>query len=251
MNIIIPMAGRGHRFASVGVDVPKPMIPVRGVPMYAWAVASLPLELASRLIFICLEEHLEGHPAGWDLAEDIRSRYREYAPEIVPLNRVTEGQAATVLEARERIDPEAPLLIYNADTYMVSDLGNHLGTLPPEVDGVISVFRAEGDRWSFARTEEEDGGGRVVETAEKRRISDLATTGLYHFTRGGDFLRHADAMIAEDDRSGGEFYVIPVYNRMIAAGAEIRTHLAGEVWVLGTPEDLAHFESHYTGEAPV
>jgi UDP-N-acetylglucosamine diphosphorylase / glucose-1-phosphate thymidylyltransferase / UDP-N-acetylgalactosamine diphosphorylase / glucosamine-1-phosphate N-acetyltransferase / galactosamine-1-phosphate N-acetyltransferase len=242
MNIVIPMAGRGHRFATTGIEVPKPMIPVRGVPMYAWAVASLPVHRARRLIFICLEEHLEG----FGLAEDIQTRYRDFHPEIVPLTRVTEGQAATVLEARRMIDNDEPLLIYNADTYMVSALESHLAALPPEVDGVISVFRTPGDRWSFARTE----GERVVETAEKRRISDLATTGLYHFTRGHDFVRHADAMIAEDDRSGGEFYVIPVYNRMIAAGAEIRVDAAEAVWVLGTPEDLAHFEANYTGALP-
>jgi NDP-sugar pyrophosphorylase family protein len=248
MNIVIPMAGRGSRFAEIGIEAPKPLIEVRGLPMYAWAVASLPLALATRLIFICLEEHLEG--GRWSLRADIEHRYRQFSPRIVPLTRVTEGQAATVLEARHLIDPDEPLVIYNADTFMVSDLETCLPTLPPSVDGVISVFHAEGERWSFARTESGGEEGRVVETAEKRRISDLATTGLYHFTRGGDFLRHADAMIAQDDRTGGEFYVIPVYNRMIADGADIRVHRAQEVWVQGTPEDLAHFEANYRGEVP-
>ena len=55
MNIVIPMAGRGSRFKDVGIDVPKPLIPVRGVPMYVWAMRSLPLELATRVIFICLQ----------------------------------------------------------------------------------------------------------------------------------------------------------------------------------------------------
>ena len=58
MNIVMPMAGRGSRFAEIGIDVPKPLIDVRGRPMYAWAMESLPLELASRVIFICLQEHL-------------------------------------------------------------------------------------------------------------------------------------------------------------------------------------------------
>ena len=59
MNIVMPMAGRGSRFAQIGIKTPKPMIDVRGRPMYAWATDSLPLALASRLIFICLREHLE------------------------------------------------------------------------------------------------------------------------------------------------------------------------------------------------
>jgi dTDP-glucose pyrophosphorylase len=238
MNIVMPMAGRGSRFAEVGYTMPKPLIDVRGKPMYAWAMDSLPLARASRVIFICLAEHLEDRA----LAADIRDRYARLDPVIVGLDHVTEGQACTVLTAREHIDSSAPLVIYNADTFCRTNLDARLRTLPADVDGILSVFQAPGDKWSFARTDE---NGRVVETAEKRRISEWATTGLYHFTRGSDFVAHADAMIAANERERGEFYVAPVYNRLIAAGMNIRIDVAEEVWVLGTPEDLAHFEANY------
>ena len=89
----------------------------------------------------------------------------------------------------------------------------------------------------------------MVETAEKKRISPWATTGLYGFARGGDFLRHADAMVAEQDKSQGEYYVAPLYNRILAEGGEIRVDVASEVWVMGTPEDLAHFLAHHPDAA--
>jgi UDP-N-acetylglucosamine diphosphorylase / glucose-1-phosphate thymidylyltransferase / UDP-N-acetylgalactosamine diphosphorylase / glucosamine-1-phosphate N-acetyltransferase / galactosamine-1-phosphate N-acetyltransferase len=234
----MPMAGRGSRFAEVGFTAPKPLIDVRGKPMYAWAMDSLPLSLAHRVIFICLAEHL----ADRALEADIRERYAAFDPVIVPLDKVTEGQACTVLEARAWIDTGDPLIIYNADTYCRTLLAERLPTLPPSVAGLLSVFQAPGDKWSFARTDEH---GRVVETAEKRRISDWATTGLYHFTRGRDFVKHAQAMIDANEREKNEFYVAPVYNRLIAAGLEIRLDVAEEVWVLGTPEDLADFEARY------
>lgn len=236
MNIVMPMAGRGSRFADVGHTLPKPLIPVRGRPMYAWAMDSLPLSLANKVIFICLEEHLR------DLAleRDIRDRYAALDPVIVSLDHVTQGQACTVLEARDEIDPTQPLVIFNADTYVRSSIGERLKDT--QVDGMLQVFEAPGDKWSFART---DASGRVVETAEKRRISNWATTGLYHFARARDFLEHTDAMIAADERERGEFYVAPVYNRLIAAGANIAIDVAEEVWVLGTPEDLADFEARY------
>ena len=47
VNIVMPMAGRGSRFSDVGHTVPKPMIDVKGKPMYAWAMDSLPLKLAT------------------------------------------------------------------------------------------------------------------------------------------------------------------------------------------------------------
>jgi NDP-sugar pyrophosphorylase family protein len=242
MNIVMPMAGRGSRFRDVGIDIPKPLIDVRGRPMYAWAMDSLPLERARRVIFLCLAEHLEDRA----LADDIRSRYAGLDPIIVAVDRVTEGQACTVLLAREHVDTDEPLVIYNADTWCGSRLGPVLDAATPEapIDGVLGVFSAPGDKWSFVRLDE---AGRVVETAEKRRISEWASTGLYHFARGRDFVHHADAMIAADERVNGEFYVAPVYNRLIAAGARIVTEVADPVWVLGTPEDLAHFEAHYRG----
>lgn len=238
MNIVIPMAGRGSRFQQVGINTPKPLIDVRGRPMYAWATESLPLKLATRLIFICLAEHLETG----DLAADIQRRYAAFNPQIVALSVVTDGQACTVLTAKSLIDTAEPVLIFNADTYCVTDLAETLPTFSATVTGVLGVFEAPGEKWSFARADE---SGRVVETAEKRRISPWASTGLYWFRSGHDFVRHAEAMIAADERVNGEFYVAPVYNRLIAAGADVRINVAREVWVLGTPEDLAHFDAHY------
>jgi NDP-sugar pyrophosphorylase family protein len=238
MNIVMPMAGRGSRFAQVGIDTPKPLIDVFGRPMYAWAMDSLPLELARRVIFICLEEHLR-QPA---LESDIRNRYGDLDPEIVRLDEVTEGQACTVLKARSWIDNDEPLLIYNADTYCRTSLAKRLPELPPQADGLLGVFHAPGDKWSFARA---DSTGRVLATAEKSRISDWASTGLYYFQRGRDFVVHADAMIGAGERVNGEFYVAPVYNRLIAAGLQIFIDRAEEVWVLGTPEDLRYFHEQF------
>lgn len=238
MNIVIPMAGRGQRFVDAGFTAPKPLIDVGGRPMYSWAVDSLPLELAARLIFVCLREHLES----LELERDIRARYGRHEVEIRAIDEVTEGQACTVLTVREMIDSELPLLIFNSDTWFRSDLGLRVQSLPGSVAGLIGVFRAEGERWSFARV---DADGRVVETAEKRRISEWATTGLYHFSRGRDFVNHAEAMIAADQRVNGEFYVAPVYNRLIQAGARIEIDFAAEVGVLGTPEDLADFKRRF------
>lgn len=238
MIAVMPMAGRGSRFADIGIATPKPLIDVRGRPMYSWAMDSLPLGLVEKVVFVCLREHLDQ----CNLQEDIENRYADLNPVIIGLDEVTEGQACTVLVARDHIDNDKPLLIYNADTYCRTNLEQTLPALQAKADGLLSVFQAPGDKWSFARTNDE---GRVVETAEKKRISQWACTGLYHFSRGSDFVRHADEMIAENQRTNKEFYVAPLYNRLIADGANIRIDEALEVWVLGTPEDLEHFNKNY------
>jgi dTDP-glucose pyrophosphorylase len=230
VNIVITAAGRGRRFTDAGYDRPKPLIDVLGEPMYAWAVRSLPLERADRLIFLALAEHLER----LGLRADIESRFGGYNLEIVAVEAPTEGQAVTALLARRWIRDGVPLIIHNADTYFVSRLGHTLETGGPR-DGTISVFEDSDPRWSFAAV---DSSGRVTRVAEKEPISNLATTGMYHFARGRDFVSAAEWMVRHNLRVRGEFYIAPVYNRLISAGAVIGIDPASEVYCFGTPEDL-------------
>ena len=59
MIMVVPMAGQGKRFRDAGFALPKPMIPVDGEPMFVRATNSLPLKLATRLIFALLQEHVD------------------------------------------------------------------------------------------------------------------------------------------------------------------------------------------------
>ncbi|KKW30914.1 MAG: Nucleotidyl transferase [Candidatus Uhrbacteria bacterium GW2011_GWD2_52_7] len=99
-------------------------------------------------------------------------------------------------------------------------------------------LRAADPKWSFART---GPGGLVEETAEKVQISDNALTGFYHFSRAGDFFEAAAAAVAAGETARGEFYVAPLYNRLIAAGRRFVLDPVSELVPLGTPEEVAAF----------
>jgi dTDP-glucose pyrophosphorylase len=103
-----------------------------------------------------------------------------------------------------------------------------------------------GDNWSFART---DKTGRVVEVAEKLRISDYASTGLYYFSSGREFVSVAAEVISNGEKTKGEYYVIPVYQKYIQRGLDVRTSAASELWDMGTAEGLAAFERHLVAES--
>ena len=86
-----------------------------------------------------------------------------------------------------------------------------------DLDGSILVFREPGrsPKWSYAKTDDQQ---IVVEVKEKVAISDLATVGIYFFSKASSFFDAAVDMIARNDRVNSEFYTCPVYNYMIAAG---------------------------------
>lgn len=58
LNIVIPMAGRGSRFAAAGYADPKPLIEADGVEMIRLVIANLMPSCQHRFVFLCLEEHI-------------------------------------------------------------------------------------------------------------------------------------------------------------------------------------------------
>ena len=232
LNIVMPMAGLGSRFRDAGFQKPKPLIDVRGRPMYAWATESLPLDKASRLIFILLGSQ----PEFPDLKKDIEARYARHQPVVLSVPELTAGQAITVLRARELINNDEPLLIHNADTAFDADRDWTDKASAENLDGALLVFPSNEKRWSFSR---ENAVGLVEEVREKEVISPWATTGTYWFRRGADFVRTAEARFRSGKREASEFYVGPLYNDLISTGARVKNFPIHKLYCFGTPEDLA------------
>lgn len=237
MKVVVPMAGRGSRFSSRGVDVPKPLIPVGGQSMVFWALRSLADLPYSKIIFVVLAEHEASH----GITESLRDAFGDRT-EVVLLDDVTEGQLCTVLAARDWIDDEEDVLVGSCDTLVTSDLADVIANRPADCHGIISVADMPGEQWSFARVDET---GAVVEVAEKVRISDHASTGLYYFSSGRELVATADEMIRNGERTRGEYYVIPVYQKYIDRGWRVDISVAKEMWDMGTPETLEVFQRNY------
>jgi NDP-sugar pyrophosphorylase family protein len=231
LNIVMPMAGLGSRFREAGFAVPKPLIDVRGRPMYAWATESLPLEYSSRLIFILLASQ----PEFPDLTRDIETRYAAYQPVVLSVPELTAGQAITVLRAKELINNDEPLLIHNADTAFSGDRDWTEKARAENLDGALLVFPSQEKRWSFSRA---NAAGLVEEVREKEVISPWASTGTYWFGRGADFVSAAETRFNSGKREASEFYVGPLYNDLIASGARVKNFPISKLYCFGTPDDL-------------
>ncbi len=232
LNIVIPMAGRGKRFAQVGYAEPKPLIPIHGVPMIEVVINNLRPSYPHRFIFLCLSEHLENY----GLAEKLRGWAGDC--EIITVDQVTEGAACTVLLARELIDSDKPLMIANCDQHVNTNINKYLAA-QDGYDGLIMTMKADDPKWSFIKYDEQ---GNAIGVVEKEVVSNDATVGIYNFMRGSSFVAGADAMIAKNLRVNGEFYVAPVYTEMVAAGEQITAYDVGDAMHgLGVPEDLKAF----------
>lgn len=233
MILVMPMAGRGERFRQAGFALPKPLIPVDGEPMFVRATRSLPLRLATRLVFVILQEHVEK----FALDVQIRQRFGAWPLKIVVLPGTTSGQAETVARAVEGEDERLPLLIFNADSAFEDNLEEYLPSLSPDVAGVLQVFSDNEIRWSFVRCGPD---WRVTETAEKCPISKLACTGLYYFRSMGEFRR----LFTQMKPNLAETYIAPMYNDMIARDEVVLAKPVRRYWCFGTPQDYRDYNKH-------
>ena len=236
MNVLIPMAGNGSRFAQAGYTFPKPLIEVHGKPMIQVVVENIAVE--ANYIFVVQKLHREKY--------NLDSMLSLICPgcKIVEVDSVTEGAACTVLLAKEFIDSDEPLVIANSDQFIEwNSLEFFYKMNEQNLDAGIVSFRAAHPKWSYAKV---DDNGFVTEVAEKNPISDIATVGVYYWKQGKDFVKYAESMILKDIRVNNEFYVCPVFNEALLDGLKIKTFDVAKMWGIGTPEDLNHFLKNYS-----
>ncbi|MDT8330764.1 hypothetical protein RQ831_06845 [Roseomonas gilardii] len=105
--------------------------------------------------------------------------------------------------------------------------------------GWLECFVGEGDHWSFVRPVDATDlrKGPVAEVAEKRRISRLCCSGLYHF---GSAALFRDAYAQEHTVvTINELYIAPLYQHLIRAGQKVSysTVLSDRIFFSGTPAE--------------
>lgn len=233
--IVFPMAGLSSRFSKAGYDRPKYMLEAGGHSLFWHSVHGFSALFATHP-FLFIYRDIQGTDA-FVRAEVARMNIAD--ARFVALSAPTDGQAETVALGLKGAGLAAhePVTIFNIDTIRA---GFALPKAPEIVqsDGWLEVFRGAGANWSFVRPET-PGSNRVVEVTEKNPISDLCCTGLYHFERTDAFLEAFEAEKRDGPSQAAEFYVAPLYNRLIGKGADIRFSLiaAEDVEFSGVPDE--------------
>jgi UDP-N-acetylglucosamine diphosphorylase / glucose-1-phosphate thymidylyltransferase / UDP-N-acetylgalactosamine diphosphorylase / glucosamine-1-phosphate N-acetyltransferase / galactosamine-1-phosphate N-acetyltransferase len=233
INIVIPMAGQGSRFEKVGYEKSKPFIDVDGKPMIVRVLENLAYPNA-RYILIARKEHMEKEK---ELVSQIE---KDFNAIFIPIDKLTEGTACTVLYARKYINNNEPLLIANSDQIVDMNIADFIDDYSDRnLDGSILTFIDEfkDPKWSFAKIDENN---LVIEVKEKVVISEFATVGIYLYSKGKNFVNATIDMIIENERVNGEFYTCPTYNYAIIEGFQIGIFNIEfkQMHGIGTPDDL-------------
>lgn len=237
--IVIPMAGLSQRFRKAGYTVPKYMLELHGRTLFAHTVGSFE-EYFDKEPFLFIARAEADTPAFIKReAEDLGIKNCT----IAILDTETKGQAETVQLgiARCSITEDESLTIFNIDTirpgfrYPDRDWMSH-------ADGYLEVMSSQDPGYSYALPKDERTE-MVQCTAEKRVISQFASTGLYYFRSATQFISSFE--LEKNNPSSPELYIAPMYNHLIVNGGDVRYFeiKESEVMYAGTPAQYEYLQS--------
>ena len=220
VNILMLAAGRGSRFKDY-TDIPKPMIPVWGEPMYKYVLRSLN---------IINEYDLHGV-----FQKDIAPK-EEVGMHIHTLDRITDGAASTAFEVIEKAHDNNPWLIMDCD--LIVRTGRLL--FGPMSGIIVEKQHTSDPRASYSLIRD----NQILCTAEKQVISPNRNVGMYYWSSGSLSCECYEDALVDNATVNGEFYISPLYNYAIRKGETVVPFYAESFQPIGTPEDLEKYVRH-------
>ncbi len=219
MKIIVPMAGRGSRLRPHTLTVPKPLVPVAGMPIVHRLVKDIAKVLGEPIEEVAF---ILGDPAffGEDVVESLQKLAEELGAKA-SIYRQDEplGTGHAIMSAKPSLS--GPAVIAYADTLIRADF-----QLDREADSVIWVKQVENpEAYGVVNLNE---AGDIVELVEKPTefVSDKAVIGIYYFKDVSVLKDELQYVLDNDIVNGGEYQINDGIKRMMAAG---RRFVTGQV----------------------
>ncbi|PYP77268.1 MAG: dolichyl-phosphate mannose synthase [Gemmatimonadetes bacterium] len=234
LALVMPMAGRGSRFASGGHRQPKPLIDVAGRPAFWWATESVRRSgVVGEMVYVVLAEHV----ASFGIDEIISSHYSD--ARVVTISEVTAGAAESAAIGVAALESSGPVAVNDCDhAFRVDGLRELVASLTDSAEGALLGFRSASPAYSYVAL---DVDGRVRGTVEKDPVSPFAIAGCYLFASPVTFLEGVARYRAECEYP--ELYVSGVYNTLLRGGAHILFHELDGHAAFGTPEELTRVDA--------
>lgn len=236
MKVLIPMAGLGSRFSKIGIKEPKPLIEVQGKTLIEHSIRSFDVD--AEFIFITRKFENPDHSRLLsDLLKVLRPGCRE-----IRIDHVTNGASQTCLIAKDHINDDDQLVIYNCDQIIRWRAQEFVDfTRSRCCDGSVVLYNSNDPKNSFAEIID----GVITRIVEKNPISSNALIGFHYWRRGRDFVESAEMLVDRFHSLGQpECYVSETYNHLIENGRSILPYfVSNNTYIpLGTPEDVAKYQ---------
>lgn len=131
---------------------------------------------------------------------------------LLEVARETNGALATAGLCLDLLDDDLPIVLSAIDGLCPTKIESFVQTMNKEdSDGGVIVFKSNNANYSYVSVFE----GKPVELAEKRRISHLATAGIFYFRNKTLLLNSINWTILNKVDFNGKFYLSAALNKLI------------------------------------
>lgn len=239
INVIVPMCGVSKRFRDADYTVPKFVLDVDGVPMYAAAVNSLELTVEHQLYFVV--DALVS--AEYNLNNIIKQHFPD--AKVIELKNPTQGFAETVMKTQQHVNCENGALIVCCDQLIEYNSVEYNQMLNnPNIEGSLLTFVDCGTdpKWTYARIDLID---QITTVACKMPISSTPICGIYHYADSRHMYSSIKNILKNNIRTNGEFYVCDAVARSVQnSNKPWRAFEVTRMIPLGTPEDYEAYTNN-------
>ena len=233
VNIIIPLGGKGERFVSQGFSVPKALIPIYGKPMIFHVIDNLVLMSKDNLIIV-YNNMLDKH----NFATLVQTKYPR--AKLVRLSKQTSGAAETVSEGIAQLgckNLHKKTLLLDCDTIYTNDIVSSFRSALFSTVFYTVKSPSELPLYSYISLDSEN---KIIDIAEKNKISNNANTGAYGFANIEELQYYCQNNTLTYNN---EPYTSCVIKTMVSVeipfyGNELN---AGTVFSVGTPNELTKY----------
>lgn len=218
MKLIIPMAGMGKRMRPHTLTIPKPLIPVAGVPIVQRLTEEISQVSKSKIDEIAF---IIG-----DFGKEVENELKQIAISLGAVPKIyyqheALGTAHAIYCAKESLDEK--VIVAFADTLFKADFD-----LDENTDSIIWVNRVKNpEAFGVVKTNEE---GMITDFIEKPKefITDLAIIGIYYFKDGKNLRSELKYLIDNNLKVNGEFQLTDVLENMKNKSLNFKTATVNE-----------------------
>jgi len=235
---ILPMAGRGTRTAGLGEF--KPFIKVENKYIIEWLITGIRKNISDNdtLILITTKYFDDKYDFKRKMHHILRSLdINLNNVHFVLLEKILDGPAKTVFEAREYLNNNEPVTICNTDQFIIFEMPE-LGSCMNHV-GYIPVYLGNNPKSSFVKLNEEMN--TIDFLVEKKAISNYASAGIYNFNSGNLLLNAFRLMFKNNDTTNNEYYIGPSINYLIQKGHIFKPLFVNVKYDLGNINSINKF----------
>ena len=222
------MGGIGKRFSELGYKDPKPLVKVLGKEIIFWVLDNLKINNKDK-VYIVYNRELDNF--------DFTDHFGKYPYlNFLKLNRSTSGPVETIYEITKIIEKNngnEGVLIIDGDTFYKKN--------------IIKVIKKDRHTIFYHKTKIKEPifsyikikNKKILDIAEKKKISSNANTGAYYFNNIRKFNYYANYCLKKNKKT----FVSEIYNKLIENKEKIYAENLknSEFACLGTPKQIIDF----------